>query len=197
MMFSQGHAAKFVLLAAGQAIRASAECAYRVGELWFGKLAKQISKLIGKSASLSLSLQSHLEFLPYLFALAEMSGSAPRLTLTAVAWSREMQLGFSLRYCKERAPKVRHTYLTVRRPVPSFSVLSCGIFCCRLFPFRVVHAQHFGSGHAGRASRGSRRRIQGHQSEQPSPLRWWVNRSQMRSSYRLLQQEKGEVVLFL
>lgn len=32
MMFSGGHAAKFVLLAAGQAIRASAECAYRVGE---------------------------------------------------------------------------------------------------------------------------------------------------------------------
>ena len=31
-MFSQGHAAKLVLLAAGQALRASAECAFRVGE---------------------------------------------------------------------------------------------------------------------------------------------------------------------
>lgn len=34
MMFTHGHAAKFVILAVGQAIRASAECAYRVGEFF-------------------------------------------------------------------------------------------------------------------------------------------------------------------
>lgn len=40
MMFSRGHAAKFVLIATGQAIRANAECAFRVGE-FVGSVAER------------------------------------------------------------------------------------------------------------------------------------------------------------
>eukprot|EP00903_Cladosiphon_okamuranus_P014909 g13805.t1 len=83
-MFTHGHAAKFVLLAAGQAIRASAECAYRVEWLTLDVTdpATLVAPLVDPDAGYRVINPDN----PLLYVENEAEWVAPQVNCNATSW---------------------------------------------------------------------------------------------------------------